>query len=177
MPKVKEYKSNSIVAYEKKSYSSSSIKFNYDNDKGTQPYLIKSESTATKSGGKKPAFVWGAADNHKLIEALKPYTVTPVDWNELSRTLDFGRSIDVISIKNHVLSLFDKKDSFGKGAHSEFLSNVKATYDSYTPANLRKRMKPQDQQECHLVEHFSYSGQNQSTPYTCMFAILLNFSC
>jgi hypothetical protein len=118
---------------------------------------------ATKSGGKTPAFVWGAAENHKLIEALKPYTVTPVDWNELSRTLDFGRSIDVISIKNHVLSLFDKKDSFGNGAHSEFLSNVKATYDSYTPANLRKRMKPQDQQECHLVEHFSYSGQNQNS--------------
>ena len=180
MPKVKENKSNSIVAYEKKSYTSSSIKLNYDNDNGTQPHLIKSESTATKSGGKKPAFVWGAADNHKLIEALKPYTVTPVDWNELSRTLDFGRSIDVKSIKNHVLSLFDEKESFGKGSHSEFLSNVKATYDLYTSANrenVSKRMKPKDQHECHLVERFTYSGHNQSTPYTCMFAILLNVSC
>jgi len=180
MPEVKEYKNNSIVAYEKKSYSSSSTKFNYDNDKGTQPHLIKSESTATKSGGKTPC-AWGAADNHKLIEALKPYTVTPVDWNELSRTLDFGRSIDVISVKNHVLSLFDQKDSFGKGSHSELLSNVKATYDLYTPANRvnskKKRMKPQDPHECHLLEHFTYSGHNQSTPYACMFAILLKFSC
>ena len=86
----------------------------------------------TKSvDSKAKRFTWTAANNFKLMNAIKLFETKPIDFNELSKSLTFDDAIDMKAVKSKVFSLFDNKDTVFNGEYSTLLANIEEMYLMY----------------------------------------------
>ena len=87
---------------------------------------------STKSvDSKAKRFTWTAANNFKLMNAIKLFEMKPIDFNELSKSLTFDDAIDMKAVKSKVFSLFDNKDTVFNGEYSTLLANIEEMYLMY----------------------------------------------
>jgi len=87
---------------------------------------------STKSvDSKAKRFTWTAANNFKLMNAIKLFEMKPIDFNELSKSLTFDDAIDIKAVKSKVFSLFDNKDTVFNGEYSTLLANIEEMYLMY----------------------------------------------